>query len=36
VTKLPFDFVGLYRVNGFIHVDVRNGGIGYHQGEDME
>jgi len=36
VTKLPFDFVGLYRISGFIHVDVRDGGIGYHQGEEME
>ena len=36
VQQLPFDWVGLYRRSNFIHVDVRDGGIYYHQGEEME
>lgn len=29
VTQLPFDWVGLYPLSNFIHVDVRNGGVSY-------
>lgn len=28
VDQLPFDGVGIYEDSGFIHVDVRNGGVG--------
>ena len=28
VEQLPFDGIGVYEDSGFIHVDVRNGGIG--------
>ena len=28
VEQLPFDGVGVYEDDGFIHVDVRNGGVG--------
>ena len=28
VEQLPFDGVGIYEDGGFIHVDVRNGGVG--------
>lgn len=30
VDRLPFDGIGYYRDGGFIHVDVRNGGVGAH------
>ena len=36
VTRLPFDWVGLYPYSNFIHVDVRDGGYRYHQGDLME
>lgn len=36
VQQLPFDWVGIYRQSNFIHVDVRDGGIFYHQGEEMD
>lgn len=36
VQQLPFDFVGIYRRSNFIHVDVRDGGIFHHQGEEMD
>lgn len=28
VEQLPFDGIGVYEDDGFIHVDVRNGGVG--------
>lgn len=28
VEQLPFDGIGVYEDSGFIHVDVRNGGVG--------
>lgn len=36
VTRLPFDWVGLYPYDNFIHVDVRDGGIFFHQGDYMQ
>lgn len=30
VDQLPFDGIGVYRSEGFIHVDVRNSGTGEH------